>query len=112
MFGEHHVLPYKAKGENEMVWRLSVRQLAWLIGGGTISVKLATSFPPIPGLGIWGYFPYWLPLGVSALFAFVRHPGTGMTFGKFVWEWFSCLRRKRIYFNVISDIHLPPQGGR
>ncbi|AQS55650.1 hypothetical protein B0W44_15820 [Novibacillus thermophilus] len=98
MFGEHHVLPYKSQGENEIVWRFSFRQLGWLAAGSVISVKLATAFPPIPGLGIWGYFPYWLPFGVSAIFAFVRHPGTGMTFGTFIAEWVKCARRQRVYF--------------
>lgn len=97
MYGKHHVLAYKAKGENEIVWGLSFRQLGWLVLGATISVKLATSFLPIPGIGTWGYLPYWLPFGISLLFSHVKHPPTGMSFGKYMWEWVKCRRTKRLF---------------
>ena len=99
MYGKQHLLAYRSEEESKVIYFLSFRQLGWWFGGAFMSMKLATYLPPIPGLGYWGYLPYWIPFVVAVVFAHGKHFGTGLSLGKYLFSWIACRKRKREFLS-------------
>lgn len=96
---EQHLLAYRSDEESKMVYQLSGRQFLWWAAGALISTNLSQTLPPIPNIGYWGYFPYWIPFIIGVVFAHGKHFSTGLNLGKYLLLWIACRRRKREYLS-------------
>lgn len=88
-----HPIPFDTGEEERLLGPLSISATLWLSAGGLLSYQLAKLFPPLPLPHILGYIHCLIPLGASAIFAFVRYKD--MTIMQFVQTWINFRKRKR-----------------
>ncbi|MBY3621125.1 hypothetical protein M2444_004740 [Paenibacillus sp. PastF-3] len=95
MYGEQHLLAFKSNEKSTVIYSLTYPQVGWWALGGLITMKLGGIISPIPGIGPFGYIFHLIPFLICLAFAHIKHPRTGLSLHKFIFNYIHCRIRKR-----------------
>jgi len=96
-YGQYHALP-PAPPKEKYALGLNLQELIWIIFGLSISYKLMSIVPPIPFIKdfLFTKIHAFLPLLICAVFAFGKHPKTGLSIGSEIINYFIFKARNKI----------------
>ncbi|MGI6079108.1 MAG: hypothetical protein ACOYCB_13310 [Fastidiosipilaceae bacterium] len=96
-YGNYHPLPPNPPKE-KYVFGLNLAELVWLLVGLVLSYNLVKIIPPLPFVTniIFIKIHAFIPLAISAILAFGKHPKTGLSINTEIKNTIDFKLRKRI----------------
>lgn len=84
--------------KEKLLFKLSISQSLWVLGGVFIAVKMADIVPPLPFSFPYAQIHYMIPLGICCVFAFVNHK-SGLSLIQYGWSYILYKLRKGVKIN-------------